>query len=119
MTGVVAALAAARKTPKITTSGNWGSTSVSSPSQAVSIVITLTVPAGNPGVIRLQASNSNTSYHKNGASAVGFTDSEVTFANGDTLGFLYNNPSGGVTVVTVTDKATSTALGGGWSGTVV
>lgn len=116
---MLALLAGSLAVRPITVSGNWGSTSVSSPAQAVSSVITLTVPPGNPGVIRLQASNSNTSYHKNGAAGVGFTDSEVAFANGDTLGFRYNNPSGGVSIVTVTDKASGLALGGGWSGAVV
>jgi len=105
--------------PPITTSGNWGSDSVGLPGPVASLAITLTVPAGNPGVVTLTASNTTTNYKKGAGSFTSFTTSDVTFANGDTLQFNFVRPAGGITTVTAIDKATGTVLGGGWAGSII
>jgi hypothetical protein len=118
MTGVLAVIVASRKVNPITASVNWGSNSAGFPGPATSAARTLTVPAGNPGSITITASNATTSYSKNGGGFTNFTSTTVAFANGDTLTFRFDLPSGGITTVTVTDATTGSSIGG-WTGSVI
>lgn len=113
MTGVVAVLAAGRKLSPITVDVNWGISSGISTTRT-SATRTLTVPAGNPGVIRFSLSGSSGDfyYQKNGGSFTLFVhNSTLSVASGDTLvlRFVGTSPSEGV--VTVYDNTLGTLIG--------
>ena len=96
----------------ITIPTNWGSQSGASPQQ--SLAKTLTVPAGNPGNIRLHlavAPAGTASYIKNGGAPVTLTvDVVVVFVNGDTLAFKLAGPSDDSTT-SVTDDLYGVSIG--------
>jgi hypothetical protein len=117
MTGVLAVLAASKKTAPITVPSSWGLTSVAAPNSLASATRTLTVPAGNPGKVVLTFSDSGClatpQYKKNGGTPTSFSFGDVvTFADGDTLAFQASNGEfAGTLTATATDQATSTLIG--------
>ena len=121
MTGVLAVLTAGRKRLPITVSANWGTIAGSSPQ--VSASRTLTVPAGNPGVLRLVYTNVEPtpvpSYSINGGSFVAITDG-ITFsvANGDGVRFRISGGSLSELDFDVFDNTTNTFVGS-FSGTII
>ena len=114
MTGVLAVIAAGRKRSPITVSADWGVIAGASPQTSASR--TVTVPAGNPGVLRIAYTLTEPtpvpSYSINGGSFVSITDGlTITVANGDGVRFRI---SGGVTSqldFNVFDNTTSTLVG--------
>lgn len=102
MTGVIAALVSGRAIRPITAT-NWGTNNGASPQ--TSAARALTVPAGNPGNIRLDLSASATfQYSKNGGAFTTFTDGQpLTVANGDTLAFKATGAAFDGGTVTVVD----------------
>lgn len=90
MSAILAVIATGRKVSPITVSPNWGL--VSGPSPLTSASRPLTVPAGNPGNLRIVFTSSAgvpvRSYSLNGGSFVSLTDGLVIpVANGDGLRF--------------------------------
>lgn len=121
MSAILAVIATGRKVSPITVSPNWGL--VSGPSPLTSASRPLTVPAGNPGNLRIVFTSSAgvpvRSYSLNGGSFVSLTDGLVIpVANGDTLAFRI---TGGSTVEAqwdVYDNTTNTLLGN-FSATII
>lgn len=113
MTGALAVVVAGRKLSPITVNTNWGISSGVSTTRT-SATRTLTVPAGNPGVIRFSLSGDSGDfyYQKNGGSFTLFVhNSTLSVANGDTLAlrFVGTSPSEGE--ITVYDNTLSTLIG--------
>jgi len=107
------ATAAMGKVQPITVDVNWGISSGISTTRT-SATRTLTVPAGNPGVIRFSLSGSSGDfyYQKNGGSFTLFAhNSTLSVANGDTLAlrFVGTSPSEGE--ITVYDNTLGVEFG--------
>ena len=98
-------LAAALSVPApITFSGSFTKTAAPSGGYVTSDTITLTVPAGNSGSLRIAYGTTvgtiaGLEYSKNAAGFVAWTDaSDVTFANGDTLAIRAGGAGGGAII---------------------
>lgn len=113
MTGAVVALTAAGKVRPITVDVNWGISSGVSTTRTSS-TRTLTVPAGNPGVIRFSLSGSSGDfyYQKNGGSFTLFIhNSTLSVANGDTLALRFVGTSPSTGEITVYDNSLGASVG--------
>ena len=109
MTGV---LTAARKRSPITVDANWGVDD--GPAPVSSIAGTLTVPPGNPGVIRFVVNSSTggtQAYIKNGAPSAFVDGTTASVANGDTLALTYSALIGNSASYSVYDNTTNTIIG--------
>lgn len=114
MTGVVAAISGLAKVSPITAT-NWGTNNGASPQ--TSATRSLTVPAGNPGNIRLDSTSSaTTQYSKNAGTFTTFTSGQtLTVANGDTLAFKASGAAFDTASITVVDTgAPGTPTVGTW-----
>ena len=114
MTGALAVIAAGRKRSPITVSASWGAIIGASPQTSASR--TLTVPVGNPGVLRIVYTNVEPtpvpSYSINGGSFVSITDG-LTFsvANGDGVRFRISGGALSELAFDVYDNTTNTLVG--------
>lgn len=97
----------------ITVDVNWGISSGISTTRTSS-TRTLTVPAGNPGVIRFSLSGSSGDfyYQKNGGSFTLFVhNSTLSVANGDTLALRFVGTSPSTGEITVYDNSLGASVG--------
>lgn len=114
MTVALAVVGTGRMPAPITVSANWGSIAGASPQ--VSAARTLTVPAGNPGILRIAFTGSEgvpvRSYQLNGGSFVSVTDGlTIAVANTNTLAFRVTGGSGVEAQWDVYDNRTGTLVG--------
>ena len=102
----------------ITLNANWTGGTISKPNSFTDTSRTVTVPAGNPGVLKFvttAGTDGTLQYSKNGGA---FTDIStlsgglLTVANGDTLNLKDSFVTlAGTDTVTVTDNTKGTAVG--------
>ena len=119
VSGAWKAVAGAAISP-VTVSANWGSSSNHVPGTVTSFARTCTVPGGNPGSIKLGLSgdyDGTPQYQINAGSWTTFSNgTDITVANGNTLGFRCASMATPTTMdVAVTDNTTASAVGT-WSG---
>lgn len=120
MTVALAVVGTGRMPAPITVSANWGSIAGASPQ--VSAARTLTVPAGNPGILRIVFASSAgvpvRSYQINGGSFVSVTDGLlIPVANSNTLAFRVTGGSLVEASWNVYDNRTNDYVGS-FSGTI-
>lgn len=107
------------KIQPITVSSDWGANAGASPQTSASR--TMTVPGGNPGVIKFTSVSSTGTfeYRKNaGAYATVTEGGTVSVATSDTINFRLTGISSDGASVTVIDNTVGSAIGS-WSGTII
>lgn len=96
----------------ITVNADWGSSNGTSPQ--TSAVRVLTVPAGNPGVIKWTsvATSGSFEYRKNGGAYAAVVDNAtVSVASSDTIQFRLTGAAFDTASINVLDNTTNTSIG--------